>query len=183
MTSWFGRSLKVPQSASRGEEGEERECLRVPQRTMSRPTRAHVLLAHAKNWMRATPSGRNPRGSGKEKPAKDMAAYMRARRAETTAARKAAADALTRASHHPFENFFRAAACLIQRCKRRIEHQLGRRKRDRGAVRCQPDERRHSRLQRHGSCPGAAPFSSCAQELAWQTPNLSNGERMIRRAN
>ena len=128
-------------------------------------------------------SGRHRRGSGKDKPANSMAAYMRARRAETTAARKAATDALTRASHHPVENFFWAAACLIQRCKRRIEHQLGRRKRDRGAVRCQPDERRHSRLQRHGSCPGAAPFSSCAQELALQTPNLSNGERMIRRAN
>jgi len=33
-----------------------REPCHVPQRAMSRSTRAHVLLARAKNWMRATPS-------------------------------------------------------------------------------------------------------------------------------
>ena len=55
-------------------------------------------------------SGRNSRGSGKDKPAKDMAAYMRARRAEATAAKKAAADAHTRSSHLPVLDFFRTAA-------------------------------------------------------------------------
>ena len=60
--------------------------------------------------MGGTGSGRHRRGSGTDKPSKDTAEYMRIRRANEAVARKAAADAATRASHLPVEHFFRGAA-------------------------------------------------------------------------